>query len=104
VSLLLVFLVYYVLLHVAAHGYPRYRLPSLPVLFLVAAHGWVSWRKAGRPAVDRPHRLAAAVVGLVLALSVGPSLQAWVTQPWPPPWATETPAEPSAAEQGPGEG
>ena len=91
--LLLVFLVYYVLLHVAAHGYPRYRLPSLPVLFLVAAHGWVSWWKASRPAVDRPHRLAAGAVALALALSVGPSLWAWVTKPWPPPSATETPSE-----------
>jgi hypothetical protein len=104
VSLLLVFLGYYVLLHVAAHGYPRYRLPSLPVLFLVGAHGWVSWRKAPRPPVDRPHRLAAGAVALVLALSVGPSLWGWATKPWPPPWATETPAEPPSAGPGSGEG
>src|SRR5260221_1116914 len=32
--LLLGFLVYYVLIHVATHGYARYRLPALPVLFL----------------------------------------------------------------------
>ena len=40
--LLLAFLVFYVLLHVAAHGYPRYRLPAMPALFLVAAHGAVA--------------------------------------------------------------
>ncbi len=32
------FLLFYVLLHVAAHGYPRYRLPAMPAVFLVAAH------------------------------------------------------------------
>jgi hypothetical protein len=80
---------------VAAHGYPRYRLPAMPAVFLVAAYGWVAWRARGLAAarapegvaaVDRPHRWAAAVVALVLALSVGPSLVAWATQPWPPPW------------------
>ena len=37
--LVLAFLAFYVLLHVAAHGYPRYRLPAMPAVFLVAAHG-----------------------------------------------------------------
>jgi len=88
--LLLAFLLFYVLLHVAAHGYPRYRLPAMPAVFLVAAQGWVCrpWSKARRtgPAPDRAHRLAAAAVALVLALSVGPSLLGWATRPWPPPW------------------
>ncbi len=82
--LLLAFLVFYVLLHVAAHGYPRYRLPTMPAVFLVAAHGFVAWRS--RSGLDRRHRLAAAAAALVLGLSVGPSLVGWVTQPWPPPW------------------
>jgi len=82
--LLLAFLSFYVLLHVAAHGYPRYRLPAMPAVFLVAAHGWVAWR--GRRPADRGHRLAAAAAALVLGLGVGPSLVAWVTRPWPPPW------------------
>jgi 4-amino-4-deoxy-L-arabinose transferase-like glycosyltransferase len=82
--LLLGFLAFYVLLHVVAHGYPRYRLPAMPAVFLVAAHGWAAWR--GRGSVDRGHRLAAAVAALVLALGVGPSLVAWATRPWPPPW------------------
>jgi 4-amino-4-deoxy-L-arabinose transferase-like glycosyltransferase len=89
-ALLLGFLVFYVLLHVAAHGYPRYRLPAMPALFLLAAHGWVCrpW-SAGRakcPGPDRGRRLAAAAAALVLALSVAPSLVTWFTQPWPPPW------------------
>jgi 4-amino-4-deoxy-L-arabinose transferase-like glycosyltransferase len=82
--LVLTFLGFYVLLHVAAHGYPRYRLPAMPAVFLVAAHGWASWR--ARPPIDRRHRLAAAAAAIVLGLSVGPSLVGWVTRPWPPPW------------------
>jgi 4-amino-4-deoxy-L-arabinose transferase-like glycosyltransferase len=87
--LLLGFLAFYVLLHVASHGYPRYRLPSMPAVFLVAANGWVAWRTRPRPAVGHGHRLAAAAVALTLALSVGPSLVTWATQPWPPPWFAE---------------
>jgi hypothetical protein len=86
-SLLLVgFLVFYVLLHVASHGYPRYRLPSLPVLFLVSAHGLACWRERPRPHVDRPHAVGAALAAAVLALAVAPSLVTWATRPWPPPW------------------
>jgi len=105
--LLLAFLAYYVLLHVAAHGYPRYRLPSLPVLFLVAGQGWAFLRSRPRPRLE-PRRLgAAAAVALVLALSVGPSLVTWATEPWPPAWfhdrGVESPVEPGdmGEDQGP---
>jgi hypothetical protein len=84
--LLLAFLGYYVLLHVAAHGYPRYRLPSLPVLFLVAGQGWAFLRSRPRPRVEPRRLAAAAMVAIVLALSVGPSLISWATEPWPPEW------------------
>jgi hypothetical protein len=87
IVLLLAFLLFYVLIHVAAHGYPRYRVPSLPVLFLVAGQGWVYLRTRPRPAVTRPGLVSAAAVGLVLALSVGPSLLTWATETWPPAWA-----------------
>jgi peptidoglycan/LPS O-acetylase OafA/YrhL len=87
VVLLLAFLLFYVMLHVAAHGYPRYRVPSLPVLFLIAGQGLVFLRSRPRPVVTRPHLAAAAAVALVLALCVGPSLITWATEPWPPPWA-----------------
>ena len=80
------FLAYYVLLHMAAHGYPRYRLPAMPAVFLVAAQGLCAWRARPRPVVGWPHRVVAATVALVLGLSVGPSLAAWVKGPWPPPW------------------
>ena len=88
-ALLLAFLAFYVLLHVVAHGYPRYRLPAMPAVFLVAAHGGAAWRvRRGRheAAVPPRHRWAAAMVALVLGLSVGPSLVTWATKPWPPPW------------------
>jgi len=100
-ALLLGFLAFYVLLHVAAHGYPRYRLPAMPALFLVAAHGWVAWR--ARAPVARSHRLAAAATALVLALAVGPSLVAWATQPWPPPWFAGAGVEAGVEGAGPGE-
>jgi hypothetical protein len=84
--LVLAFLVFYVLLHVAAHGYPRYRLPVMPALFLVAAHGAVAWRARPRPATDRRRLVAAGAAACVLALCVAPSLAGWIRKPWPPPW------------------
>jgi Dolichyl-phosphate-mannose-protein mannosyltransferase len=84
--LVLSFLAFYVLIHVAAHAYPRYRLPAMPAVFLVAAHGLACWSMRPRPATHRAHTLAAAAAGLVLALSVAPSLFGWFAKPWPPPW------------------
>jgi 4-amino-4-deoxy-L-arabinose transferase-like glycosyltransferase len=84
--LLLGFLGYYLLLHVATHGYPRYRLPSLPVVFLLGAHGLTAWRARPRQTPERRHLAAAGLVAAVLALSVGPSLVRWARGPWPPPW------------------
>jgi hypothetical protein len=92
--LLLAFLVFYVLLHVVAHGYPRYRLPAMPALFLVAAHGALVLRARPRPATDRTRLLAAGVAALVLALSVAPSLAGWIRKPWPPPWFEGVGVEP----------
>jgi 4-amino-4-deoxy-L-arabinose transferase-like glycosyltransferase len=94
------FLAFYTLLHVAAHGYPRYRLPAMPAVFLVAAHGWAAWRSRPRPPAGRARGAAAAAVALALALSVGPSLAAWAREPWPPPWFEGKGVE---AEAGPGE-
>ena len=98
--LLLAFLVFYVLLHVVAHGYPRYRLPAMPVLFLVAAHGALALRARPRPATDRTRLLAAGVAALVLALSVAPSLASWIRTPWPPPWFEGIGVEPDEAREG----
>ena len=51
--LLLGFLAYYNLIHVATHGYARYRLPVLPVLFILAGWTWTRWRARTREAIPR---------------------------------------------------
>jgi hypothetical protein len=94
--LVLAFLLFYVLLHVAAHGYPRYRLPAMPALFLVAGHALASWR-APRPAPDRSRLALASGAALLLALSVAPSFARWVRGPWPPPWFEGVGVEPGEA-------
>jgi hypothetical protein len=71
-GVLLGFLVYYNLLHVATHGFARYRLPILPVIFAFAAVALTRDRWRGLSA--RRLAVAAAVLG-ILALSVAPSLR-----------------------------
>jgi len=69
-GLLLGFLVYYNVLHVVTYGQDRFRLPVMPVLFLVAGEAWASWRAGTVPTVTTGRRilrwalilLAAAVV------------------------------------------
>jgi hypothetical protein len=73
--LLLAFLVYYNLIHVATHGYARYRLPALPVLFILAGGAWARGREHPREAVPARRRLLVAVVGMALAVSLAPSLR-----------------------------
>jgi hypothetical protein len=61
------FLLYYVLLHVVAYGFPRYRLPILPAVFILAAAGWVGWREGTlRPGLGR-RVLAYALAGALAA-------------------------------------
>jgi 4-amino-4-deoxy-L-arabinose transferase-like glycosyltransferase len=66
------FVGYYVLLHVVAYGFPRYRLPILPAVFLFAAAGWVAWR-AGTllPGAGRRALALALAGGLAIALIPG---------------------------------
>lgn len=77
--LLLSFLVLYNLLHVATHGFARYRLPIMPVLFIVAAYAFAEWRAGRYPALSPARRALAATLALVFALLVAPSLRAPIT-------------------------
>jgi hypothetical protein len=78
-ALLAVFLIYYVALHIVAHGFARYRLPAMPVLFLVAACALVA--PAGARVVARPRQVVSALVAIVLTLSLIPSLRKNLVHP-----------------------
>jgi 4-amino-4-deoxy-L-arabinose transferase-like glycosyltransferase len=67
------FLAYYTLIHIATHGYARYRIPVLPSLFLLAAVGFGSvsalrWRN-----LSTRRKIAAVTTALLLAAAVAPS-------------------------------
>jgi hypothetical protein len=79
-GLLLLFLLYYNAIHVVTHGFNRYRLPVMPVVFLLAAAAWAAWRE-GRLALTRPRRAVAVAAALVLALCVAPSLRTHAHHP-----------------------
>lgn len=79
--LLLGFLVYYNLIHVATHGFNRYRLPVMPAVFLFAAVGWVAVRSKSFRVPGWTRRFAALLVALVLALSVAPSIRMHLRHP-----------------------
>jgi hypothetical protein len=73
--LLLAFLGYYNLLHVVTHGFNRYRLPIMPIVFLFGAAAWVAWRQ-GRLHLSPRRRLLALVLGLGFVVVLAPSLRA----------------------------
>jgi hypothetical protein len=73
--LLLAFLAYYTLIHVATHGYARYRLPALPALFVLAGWTWTRVRARSREAVPAGRRGLVAAVAVALAASLAPSLR-----------------------------
>ncbi|MFI5006557.1 MAG: glycosyltransferase family 39 protein [Solirubrobacterales bacterium] len=83
--LLAAFLAYYVLIHVATHGYARYRLPAMPVLFLIAAFGWAAFRSGVYPLLTPARKAIGLATALTLALSVAPTLLSWFTEPWDKP-------------------
>lgn len=78
---LLLFLIYYNGIHVVTHGYARYRLPALPVVFMVAGLAWAVWRERAFPAVDARRAAAVATVGLALLLSLLPSFRINIGEP-----------------------
>ncbi len=70
--LLVGFLITYTALHVVAFGFPRFRLPVMPVVFLLAAGGWRLLRE-GSPLGAR-RRLVAVALAMVVAAVVVQSL------------------------------
>jgi hypothetical protein len=69
------FLVYYNLIHVVTHGFNRYRLPVMPVVFLFASWAVSAWRQGTFPALSLRRQAAAAALGLTLALCLVPSIR-----------------------------
>ena len=70
------FLVYYNLIHVVTHGFNRYRLPVMPVVFLFAVVGDRGLARRRRSRRCRPARQAAAAALAVTAvLCLVPSLR-----------------------------
>jgi 4-amino-4-deoxy-L-arabinose transferase-like glycosyltransferase len=78
VLLLVVFLVFYNGLHVATHGFARYRLPVMPVVFLFAAAAWCARREG--PLAGR-RRTAALVLAALFALILVPSIRTNIHHP-----------------------
>jgi 4-amino-4-deoxy-L-arabinose transferase-like glycosyltransferase len=72
--LLVAFLGYYNLIHVATHGFNRYRMPVMPIVFLLAASAYVAWRE-GRLALSPRRRIAAVALALLFALTLVPSFR-----------------------------
>lgn len=70
--LVLGFALLYTLMHVVVFGFPRFRLPVLPVLFLLAAEAWTRLREG--PPLGRRRTLAAVAFALVAAALLFPSL------------------------------
>jgi hypothetical protein len=94
-ALLLLFLTYYLAIHVATHGFSRYRLPVLPVVFLVAAAALTPLRDPVAARVPRWRRTLASLVGIVLLISVVPSLRRHLADP-----AFGRPSQPDTAAPG----
>jgi 4-amino-4-deoxy-L-arabinose transferase-like glycosyltransferase len=77
--LLLGFLVFYNALHVVAHGFARYRMPVLPVLFLVAA--WAIAAPSAARTFSRGRSRLALAAAIVLAVSIVPSVRKDLAHP-----------------------
>lgn len=74
-GLLAGFLVYYNLIHVVTHGFNRYRMPVMPVVFLFASWALVAWREGSFPKLSPARKAVAAALALSLALSLVPSIR-----------------------------
>jgi 4-amino-4-deoxy-L-arabinose transferase-like glycosyltransferase len=74
-ALLALFLLYYVAIHVATHGFARYRLPAMPVLFVLAGAAWASLRERAYPRLRGRSLALAAGLSLALAACLVPSFR-----------------------------
>jgi 4-amino-4-deoxy-L-arabinose transferase-like glycosyltransferase len=72
-ALIVLFVVYYNMLHVVAHSFSRYRLPVMPALFIFAAQGWMAWRERRLRQTSRRRVAMSVFVGAALAFSVAMS-------------------------------
>jgi 4-amino-4-deoxy-L-arabinose transferase-like glycosyltransferase len=73
--LLVSFLAYYNLLHIVTHGFARYRLPVMPVMFLIAGVGWAAWREGDLARMSGRARAAAVAAAVVFTLILIPSFR-----------------------------
>jgi hypothetical protein len=73
--LLAAFLVYYNLIHVVTHGFNRYRLPVMPVVFVFASWAVAAWRDGSFPPLSPARKAVAAAVALALLLCLVPSVR-----------------------------
>lgn len=80
-GLLVVFLLYYNLLHVATHGFARYRLPVMPVVFLLAGAAFLAWREKTKVPSSRVRWLLAGAVAVGLLVCVTPSIRRNLAHP-----------------------
>ena len=94
--LLLGFLLGYNALHVVTHGFARYRLPVMPVVFVFAAAAYVAWRGGALAGASVARRAVAAALALVLLLCLVPSLRMNLGHP---AFGFVDQAEPAAFEQ-----
>lgn len=81
VLLLLGFAVLYNLLHVVTHGFARYRLPVMPVVFACAAWAFSEWRAGRTPSLSPPRRALAVVLAAAFGATLLPSLRAHLAEP-----------------------
>jgi hypothetical protein len=73
--LLLSLLLYTNLIHVVTHGFARYRLPVLPVVFVFAACGLLAWRDGALRTFGAGRRLAACALAALVAVLLVPSVR-----------------------------
>jgi len=78
---LIVFLLGYTAIHMATHGFARYRLPVMPVFFVLAGAAWTALRERALPRVSHRSAALAAALALVFAASLIPSLRRNLAHP-----------------------